>query len=406
MTPDPVQQLPLADLWLRKGGDKRLRGGHCWVYSNEVDSERCKLADYRPGALVTVRASNGDALASAYMEPQSLICARIYSRRGGVALDQSLLEQRLGAALQLRERLFDLPYYRLVYGDSDGLSGVVVDRFGDYLVLQINNAGMECHEQVLLAAMVETLNPKGILLRADSRARREDGLESRVEVVYGNVPEQVPLEENGVRFLAPVQRGQKTGWFYDHRDNRNRLRGYVAGKRVLDVYSYIGGWGVQAAVFGATEVLCVDSSAPALAGVEENALLNGVGELMACRQGAADKVLQALAAEGEQFDVVVLDPPAFVQRRRDLAKGRKAYRRINELALALLAPGGILFSASCSMHLSRLDLLEEMQSAARRAGRCLQVLEFGHQGRDHPVHPAIPETDYLKVAVAIVTNED
>ena len=191
-----------------------------------------------------------------------------------------------------------------------------------------------------------------------------------------------------------------------HVDVTPALRDYVAGKRVLDVYSYIGGWGVQAAVFGASEVVCVDSSAPALSGVSENALLNGVGERLVCRQGAADKILQALAAEGEQFDLIVLDPPAFVQRRRDLAKGRKAYRRINELAMALLVPGGVLFSASCSMHLSRLDLLEEMQSAAQRAGRRLQVLEFGHQGRDHPVHPAIPETDYLKVAVAVVTNAD
>jgi 23S rRNA (cytosine1962-C5)-methyltransferase len=217
-----------------------------------------------------------------------------------------------------------------------------------------------------------------------------------VEVVFGEVPEVLPLQENGVAFAAPVLQGQKTGWFYDHRMARARLRDYAPGQRVLDVYSYIGGWGIQAAACGASAVLCVDSSAAALAGVEANARRNGLESRVAVRQGQAADVLQALRDEGRQFDLVIVDPPAFIQRRRDLKKGIKAYQRINELGLGLLSPGGVLVSASCSMHLSRADLLLAIQGAARRSACEVRVLEQGGQGPDHPVHPLIPETEYLK----------
>lgn len=394
--------LKTPELWLRKGSDRRLRGGHCWLYSNEIDTKRSPLTDFTAGDAVTVRTSTGEALASAYMEPQSLICARVYSRSGEQALDDVLFGSRIERALQLRQRFFEQPHYRLIYGDSDGLSGVVVDRYGDYLVLQLNTAGIERHESALLRALVEKVQPLGILLRADSRSRREQGLAERVETVFGKVPEQVVLEENGVRFTAPVSRGQKTGWFYDHRRNRARLRDYVRGARVLDVYSYIGGWGVQAAAFGAERVFCVDSSAPALAAALENAALNGVEARVEVHQGQATAVMQQMLDAGEQFELVVLDPPAFIQRKRDLGKGRKAYQRINELAMRLLAPGGVLVSASCSMHLTMPDLLEVVRAASQRVGCEARILELGHQGPDHPLHPAIPETDYLKAVFAVI----
>lgn len=394
--------LKTTELWLRKGADKRLRGGHCWIYSNEVDTARTPLASFAAGDLVTVCSTSGDVLGSAYMEPQSLICARLYAQHAGSVPDTSLFMRKIGAALALRQAFFDKPYYRLLYGDSDGLSGVVADRFGEYLVVQINTAGMERYQAALVAALVTVLQPTGILLRCDSRARREQGLEDRVEVVYGAVPELVPLEENGVRFEAPLHSGQKTGWFYDHRDNRARLQQLSAGKRVLDVYSYIGGWGVQAAVAGASHVCCVDSSVPALDAASHNAALNGVGELLATRQGKADVVMQAMLDEGQGFDVVVLDPPAFIPRRRDSAKGRKAYQRINELAMKLLHPGGLLVSASCSMHLAETDLLEILRAAGQRSGKRVQVVAVGGQGADHPLHPAIVETRYLKAAFAVV----
>ena len=392
---------PAADLFLRQGADRRLRGGHLWVYSNEIDSQRNALQAFSAGDLVCVRSSGGQLLGSAYMEPQSLICARLYALGKQADLDRALFEKRLGDALQARQACFRQPCYRLVFGDSDMLSGVVIDRFDDILVVQLNNAGIEGYLEPLTAALVGLLAPRGILLRRDSRSRREQGISAGAEVLYGTVPGEVPLEENGVKFLAPVHTGQKTGWFYDHRMSRARLADWVKGKSVLDVYSYIGGWGVQAAAFGASEVCCLDSSAPALEGVLKNAALNGLGDRVTIRQGSAPEAMALLREEGRRFDVVILDPPAFVRRRRDLKKGITAYRRINQSALQLLAPGGLLVSASCSMQLSRPDLVSAVQQAAVRAGCQLRIVEQGFQGPDHPIHPAIPETEYLKTLFAL-----
>lgn len=391
---------PGATLYLRRGAERRLRAGHLWVYSNEIDSARSPLGSFAAGDLVCVRDAAGGLLGSAYMEPHSLICARLYAPAEERSLDQALFEDRLASALAGRQAVFDQAYYRLVYGDSDTLPGLVIDRFGDYLVVQLNNEGIERYREALFAALVAVLQPTGILLRSDSRSRREQGLSGGMELVYGEVPERVPLVENGVRFLAPVHRGQKTGWFYDHRMSRARLAPWVGGKSVLDVYSYIGGWGIQAAAFGAREVCCLDSSAQALEGVTANADLNDLQDRVRTIQGSAPETMASLRAENSQFDVVILDPPAFIQRKKDLKKGIAAYRKINELGLKLLRPGGLLVSASCSMHLQRADLIGAMQLAAVRAGCQLRVVEQGAQGPDHPIHPAIPETEYLKAVFA------
>ncbi len=385
---------------MRPGADRRLRQGHCWIFSNEIDNQHSPLGDFSAGDAVNVVAAGGQILASAYMEPNSLICARVVDRAPDQRFTTDLLSQRIDSALALRERYYAGGCYRLLYGDSDGVSGIVVDRYADYLVVQLNTAGAECYRDALVEALVASLSPAGILLRADSRSRQEQGLSSHIEVVQGEVPDRLPLEENGVKFLAPVQQGQKTGWFYDHRENRARFSQQCRGRRVLDVYSYIGGWGVQAAAAGASEVHCVDNSAPALELVTENAALNGVAERVSVHAGRADQVMRELAEAGELFDAIVLDPPAFIQRKRDLGKGRKAYRRINELALALLAPGGLLVSASCSMHLSEPDLVSAVSQAGVRTDRALRLTYQGGQGADHPVHPAIPETRYLKALFA------
>jgi 23S rRNA (cytosine1962-C5)-methyltransferase len=386
----------VIDLFLRKGADYRLRGGHLWVYSNEIDSQRSPLGSFSAGDLVAVRNANDKLLGSAYMEPNALICARLYAPGEQQPMDVQWFRARLEAALAIRQTVFDKPFYRLVYGDSDGLPGLIIDRFDDVLVMQLNNSGLERYREPILEALVATLKPRGVLLRADSRSRREQGLSTDNAVVYGEVEQQVPLEENGVHFLAPVFDGQKTGWFYDHRMSRARLAGWVSGKSVLDVYSYIGGWGIQAAVFGATAVCCLDSSAQALEGVTANARLNAVEDRVSTRRGSAPELMAAMHTEGSRFDVIVLDPPAFIQRKKDLKKGIAAYRRINELALQLLQPGGLLVSASCSMHLSRADLIATVQKAAVRADCQVRVVEQGGQGPDHPIHPAIPETEYLK----------
>jgi 23S rRNA (cytosine1962-C5)-methyltransferase len=393
--------MSLPPLRLRKDEDRRLRAGHLWVFSNEVDVTHTPLTAFEPGEVVEVQDARGAPLGVGYVNPRSLIAARLVSRDRDDRLDAALLQRRLTRALALRERLFDRPFYRLVYGESDGLPGLVVDRFGDVLVAQITTAGMERVKDEIVAVLRDALQPAGILLRNDSSGRALEGLESYVAVAHGEVPEVVQLEENGVRFEAPMA-GQKTGWFYDHRMNRARLAAYVGGRRVLDVFSYVGGWGVQAAVAGAAEVVCVDASAEALEHAGRNAALNGVESAVSTRRGDAFDVLRILAAEGERFDVVVLDPPAFIKRKKDQKAGEEAYRRVNQLSMDVLRQDGILVAASCSYHLPREALQDAMLRAARRQGRSLQILEQGHQGPDHPVHPAIPETAYLKAFIGRV----
>ncbi|GAA0575122.1 class I SAM-dependent rRNA methyltransferase [Halomonas salifodinae] len=383
-------------LRLKKNADRRLKAGHLWLYSNEIDIEATPLKGIEPGAQAVIEAANGKAMGIAYVNPHSLICARVVSRDAEVRLDRSLLVHRFKQALGLRERLYAKPFYRLVHGEGDLLPGLVVDRFDDVLVVQLNTLGMERLAEEVVAALDKVLSPRAIVFKNDSSGRRQEQLEAQVEVVHGELPDQVLLEENGVRFVAPVLDGQKTGWFYDHRSNRAWLNGLVAGKRVLDLFSYVGGWGVQAAAHGASEVLCVDASAQALERVAENAALNGLTDQVAVGEGDAFEALAALKADGEQFDVVILDPPAFIKKRKDIPNGERAYSRLNREAMRLLGRDGLLLSASCSMHLAPERLVEVVRGAVRHQDRHGQVIYQGHQGPDHPVHPAIPETSYLK----------
>ena len=385
----------VAPLRLKKQEDRRLRAGHLWVYSNEVDSAATPLGQYTPGQPVVIEAHNGKPLGSGYVNPHSLICARLVSRDPARHLDRSLLVHRLNVALALRERLFARPFYRLVYGEADGLPGLVVDRYGDLLVVQCTTAGMERVRDAVLEALDKVLRPRAVLLRNDGASRELEGLERYVEAV-GELPESVALEEHGVRFQVPLQGGQKTGWFFDQRPNRARLADYVQGRRVLDVFSYVGAWGVQAAVRGAREVICVDASQPALELAQAAARDNGVAERFDVLPGDAFEVLRGLREARERFDVVIVDPPAFIKRRKDSKAGEQAYHRINQLAMQLLERDGILVSASCSHHLSMDGLQKILLQSARHLDRDLQLLERGHQGPDHPVHPAIPETEYLK----------
>jgi 23S rRNA (cytosine1962-C5)-methyltransferase len=395
--------MTLPELRLKKGEERRLRAGHRWIYSNEVDTAATPLKGLVAGTQMTVVDSRGRVQGSAFVNPATLIAARLYSYAGDVALDGTFIEARLRHALALRERLCATPHYRLAYGDSDGLPGLVVDRYGDVLVVQVGTAGMAAVQGAVIEALVRVCAPRGILLRNDGGVRALEQLPEEVAVAYGEVPDVVELDENGVRFGAPVREGQKTGWFYDHRDNRARLMALARGARVLDVFSYVGGWGVQAAAGGAADVLCVDASAFALEQVVANAARNGVAERIATRQGDAFEVMKSLIDAGERFDIVVLDPPAFIKRRKDIEPGQAAYRRANEMAMRLLTDDGLLVSGSCSMHLAREELVDILRASGRHLGREVQLIAQGGQGGDHPVLPAIPETDYLKAVFARVT---
>jgi 23S rRNA (cytosine1962-C5)-methyltransferase len=386
-------------LRLKRGEEHRINSGHLWVYSNEVDTKKTPLKQFQPGEQVLLETHTGKIIGTAYVNPRSLICARLISYED-VELDYTLILHRFQQADSLRTRLFNEPYYRLVYGESDLLPGLVVDRFGPHFSVQINSAGMDAVKSEIVDTITTLFKPESILFRNDSSIRDMEGLKREVEVVYGTSPAEVELIENGVPMLAPLHDGQKTGWFYDQRPNRARLKRYVKGKRVLDVFSYVGSFAIQAAAFGAKEVWAVDSSRFALEVAEKNAQLNGAGNIFTGALGDAFDVLKTLKAEGEQFDVIIVDPPAFIKRKKDHKEGVRAYHRINELAMRLLADNGILLSASCSMHLKRDELMEVLRSGGQRTGRHIQILEEGSQGPDHPVHPAIPETHYLKAFLA------
>jgi len=385
-------------LCLKRGEEHRLNSGHLWIYSNEIDTRKTPLKAFQPGEQVLVETHTGKTIGTAYVNPRALICARLISYED-TRLDSALLSQRLQQANSLRTRLFKEPYYRLVYGESDLLPGLVVDRFGPHFSVQINSAGMEAVRGEIIDTLISLFKPESILLRNDSSIRDTEGLKREVTVAFGNAPNEVQLIENGVPMLAPLHNGQKTGWFYDQRPNRATLKKYVKGKRVLDVFSYVGSFAIQAAVFGAKEVWAVDSSRFALEIAEKNATLNGVENIFTGALGDAFDVLKTLKTEEEQFDVIIVDPPAFIKRKKDHKQGFQAYRRINELAMRLLANNGILLSASCSMHLKRDELMDVVRSGGQRTNHHIQVLEEGSQGPDHPIHPAIPETHYLKAFV-------
>ena len=383
-------------LYLKKGADKRLKQGHLWIYSNEIDTKRSPLKQFDSGEQVLVIATSGKEMGRAFISPSSLIAGRMISREPSQAMDHSLLRHRINIALSLREQAFDGQSYRLVYGDSDLLPGLVVDRFKDVLVVQISSAGMEALKDEIVSALEKVCRPQSILFKNNGKMRGAEGLESYVTIALGENLEEAELEENGVRFVAPVVNGQKTGWFYDHRMNRARLKDYVKGKRVLDLYSYVGGWGIQAAAFGAESVTCVDSSSLALDYVEKNAELNNVAEKVSCIEGDVFEVCRQLKLEGEKFDVVIADPPAFIPKRKDKKAGEIAYQRLNQLAMRLLEKDGLLVSASCSMHLSREALVKAIAVSGQTLEKRLQIIEQGGQGADHPILPVIPETDYLK----------
>ena len=416
---DPRIAAELPALRLKRNEDRRLHAGHLWIFSNEVDTQQTPLPKFKAGELVRVLAHNDRALGLAYVNPKSLISARMLSTWNFP--DVKWLAGRIRTALALRERLYRRPYYRLVYGESDGLPGLVVDRYGSACVVQIGTAGMEALKPQIQEALIQVLHCEALLFKNDSSAREMEGLPSYVEAAKGKFDELSLVVEDGLEFQVPLAEGQKTGWFFDQAANRRALTRYVRkGARVLDVFSYVGAWGVRAAHSGAAEVLCVDSSAAALELAASNAERNSGGAggggkasggktgggnaeigdrkpgVVTTQKGDAFDVLEELAKKRARFDVVIIDPPAFAKRKKDLPKALAAYKRLNQLAMQVLADDGILVSCSCSYHVSAEDLQDAIAKAARGADKHLQILEVGGQAPDHPVHPAIPETRYLK----------
>ncbi len=391
----------MRKLWLKKNEDRRLRAGHLWIFANEVDVKQSPLTDFAPGEAATLCDWRGAPLGSVCVNSASLICARMHSRKPDVELDEALLTQRLESALALRQRLYPGPWYRLCHGEGDFLPGLVIDRYGEHLTVQVTTAGMEHRLEALTAALHALLRPTSILWANDLAARGLENL-SREQQSEGTLPERLEVPENGCRFFAPCATGQKTGWFYDQRPNRAELARYAQGADVLDIFSYVGGFGVTAAAAGAKSVTYVDASAPALALAAENTAENAPGCEAQTLCGDAFEQLRQLRDEGRRFQVISLDPPAFIKRRKDAALGLAAYRQANDLAVQLLAPGGILATSSCSHHLEAQALRACLTQAAAKRKLHARILFAGGQGPDHPIHAAMPETAYLKCFIAQV----
>jgi 23S rRNA (cytosine1962-C5)-methyltransferase len=374
---------------------RRARAGAPWIFSNEIAMEAATKA-LAPGVAVDVKGDDGQDFGSGFFNPKSLIGLRLFARETGVAPDAAFFTARLTRALALRERFYDRPYYRLVHAEGDGLPGLVIDRFGDALVLQITIAGMETLLPVLVAALDKLLKPETIILRNDTPSRTLEGLETYVRAEKGAAG-RIAVEENGARYFADLGQGQKTGWYYDQRDNRAFVAGLAKGRTVLDAYSYTGGFGILAAKAGAKEVICLDSSEPALKLAEESAAANKVS----VRAFKADvfEEMTRLAGQKEKFDIVLADPPPFVKSRKDLEPGAKAYRKLARLAADVAAPGGLLLLASCSHNIPLERFASECAAGIIKTGRRASLIHSAGAGADHPVHPMLPETAYLKALV-------
>lgn len=385
----------LPAITLKAGEQRRMLFGHPWVYSNEIAMDAAAKA-LPLGATVRLVANDGRALGTAMFNPRTLIAARLWSREAQTEVDRAFLADRLQQALALRQKLFDAPYYRLIHAEADGLPGTVIDRYGDTLAVQVNCAGVERLLPELLGALDDVLQPAAVLLRNSGGMRTLEGLESYERWAKGERSEPIEIAENGGRFLADLSGGQKTGWFFDQRDNRAMVAALAKGARMLDVYCYSGGFAIQAARSGAREVVAVDSSEPALALAAKAAELNGVAQHCRFERGDAFERLAALGNSGEKFDIVVADPPAFVKSKKELNQAARGYRKLARLAARTVAPGGFLFIASCSHHMTPELFAEQVARGLWDAERPARILKSVGAAADHPVHPALPETAYLK----------
>jgi 23S rRNA (cytosine1962-C5)-methyltransferase len=397
----PVMTLAASDrptLQLLPGRDQRPRQGHPWIYSNELRMDEAARA-LPAGSLVRLAAAGGACLGTALFNPHTLIAGRLLSPDGAIKVDRGYFGTRLHRALELRRRLVDRPYYRLIHAEADGLPGLIIDRFGDVVVVQANCAGMDRLLPELLPALADALHPRAVVLRHDSSVRAMEGLPSEVTLAAGSLDGPVRLEENGAEFFADPLAGQKTGWFYDQRDNRAFAARLAGGARVLDLYTYHGGFAVQAACGGADSVLAIDRSQTALDWAQRAAELNGMAERCSFRRGEAFAELEQMATAGERFDLVIADPPAFVKARKDLGAGSRAYRKLAKLSARVTGRGGFLLAASCSHHVDAPAFAEQVTRGIADAGRNGRILRQAGAAPDHPVHPMLPETAYLKAMV-------
>ncbi len=389
---------PIHQIKLKPEKERRIREGHPWIFRGDIAEY---IGAFAPGDIVEVLDSAGEFLAKGYINPRSKITVRILSRQCDEKIDLPFLVRALQTAKALRTRLAGgSSVYRAFFAESDGIPGLIVDRYDEYLVLQLLTLGVDIRRDEILATLIDLYRPKGIFETSNVRGREPEGLEPRNEVVYGEVPPVVEIQLGTIRFLVDIIKGQKTGFFLDQRDNRRRFSAYIRpGDRVLDCFCYTGSFALYATMSGA-EVRAIDSSKRAIEISEETARLNGVESHCRFEVGEAFDWLNHSVEAGETFDVVNLDPPAFAKERSSVQYALRGYRAINHLAIRLIAPGGFLMSNSCSQLIEESDFLNVLQSAAHDAGRTIKFLEIRGQAWDHPIAGFFPESRYLKCVIA------
>jgi 23S rRNA (cytosine1962-C5)-methyltransferase len=381
---------------LKQKEDRRILRGHPWVFSNELARSP---AEFAPGELVDVQDSAGRFIGRGYINPRSLIAVRLFTRTQE-EIDGAFFKRRVSAARALRTMLGFGESYRAVFSEGDSLPGLIVDKYADVLVVQSSTAGIDAQLNTILQALIDEYAPRSIVLRNDTASREIEGLVRDTKVVLGEVSGPVEFEESGITYRADILEGQKTGFFFDQRENRLVLKDFVRDRRTLDCFCYVGAWALSAARFGAAEVIGLDSSEQAISLARSNAQANGL--TVEFRETDVFDELRAMEKRRERFGCIVLDPPAFVKNRAKVREGLKGYKEINLRAMKLLEPGGALMTCSCSHHIDQELFREMLIDAAFSAGRQARLVEMRSQARDHPALLAARETQYLKCAVLLV----
>jgi 23S rRNA (cytosine1962-C5)-methyltransferase len=387
---------------LRRGRDARARAGHLWIYAGEIERRE---GETQPGAVVDVLDARGRFLGRGYHNPASAIAVRVMTRRRDETVDAALLRRRIAAAVAWRRRFLAAgETCRLVFSEGDWLPGLTVDRYGPCLVIQIGTLGMDRMRSEIVAALADALHPRGIYEKSDMPARAHEGLEPATGVLQGEVPDDLVVTVEGLRFAVALKDGQKTGLFLDHRASRTALGTWPHGRRVLDVFCHTGAFSLHALARGATEAVGIEIDALAVEAARRNAALNDLAARCRFVQGNAFDLMREMERSGERFDLVVLDPPAFTKSSRATESARRGYKEINLRALRLTAAGGLLLTASCSYHIGPEEFLAIVRDAAADVGRPVSLLSLTGQSADHPVNLQVPETRYLKCALLAVRD--
>jgi 23S rRNA (cytosine1962-C5)-methyltransferase len=387
----------MIQLHLRPGHDRRIRRGHPWVFSNEIQTP-CN--EIKPGETIEILTATGEYLGTGYYNPHSLIAGRLLSRQRECIDCVEFYRDRLHKAMLMRKAIYgESTAIRLVHGEGDYLPGLVVDRYDNVLAVQFLTLGIDCRSSLILQALTEIFEPVAIVGRNNVAVRDLENLPRQVEILRGQLPDRLEITENGLRFKVDILHGQKTGHFLDQKENHLALRDRVNGKRILDLFCYSGSWSVHAARYGANEVIGIDISPGAVALAQENARLNFQENTCRFVQSDVFDSLRQFHGNNERFGGIILDPPAFIKNRKRMREGIKGYLTINRRAMELLEPDGVLFTCTCSHHMDRETFLDTLRQAAFQAGREMRLLEIRGQSYDHPVLCSCPETEYLKCAV-------